>query len=88
MSDQTNATGDAKHWSTLAKESESMAFYERSIGLDHSLPGCSPGDHRARIYRSLAAACQLEVETGRRHCSECLGEHLTQDHGATSLLSR
>jgi len=57
----------ADHWDRLAAESERMAAWDRSIGIDLSV-GTSAGDHRARTYRRAAECSRLEAETGLRHC--------------------
>lgn len=67
--EKTEALASAEHWERLANENESMAAYERSIGLDLSQPGSSPGDHKARSFRETAKALRLEAATGVRHCS-------------------
>ena len=64
-----SATESADQWDTLAANAERMAAWNRERGIDLSLPGTSPGDHKARQYRRTAAALRLEASTGLAHCS-------------------
>ena len=59
----------ARHWEFLADQAEDRARRERDLGLDLSLPGNSPGDSQARLYRRTADALRLEIRTGRPHCA-------------------
>ncbi len=64
-----NLLESAAHWDRLANESERMAEWDRSIGIDLSPPGQSAGDHRARLYRSTARAIRAEAWTGVHFCN-------------------
>jgi hypothetical protein len=79
--DKAEVAASIEHWLALATEAEDQAAWDRARGFDLSLPGCSPGDHRARTFRRTAEALQLELETGRPHCSACLGDHPNHRHG-------
>lgn len=79
--EQETAAESAAYWERLADELESRSAYERSIGLDLSSPGSSVGDHQAATYRRTARALRLEAETGRAHCSTCMGAHSNHEHG-------
>jgi hypothetical protein len=80
-SSKPDITASIEHWLALATEEEKQAAWDRERGIDLSKPGCSAGDHRARVYRRTAEALQLERETGRPHCSACLGDHPNHHHG-------
>jgi hypothetical protein len=58
-----------KHWERLADEAERAAAWDRERGYDLSLPGQSPGDHRARLYRNTAKSIRLSDATGVPHCA-------------------
>lgn len=60
----------AEHWESLAAAAERGAAWDRERGLDLSMPGSSPGDHKARLFRRSARALRLEYETGIPHCAE------------------
>jgi hypothetical protein len=70
-----------EHWLKLATDDERQAAWDRDRGIDLSKPGSSAGDHRARMYRRTAETLQLELATGRPHCSTCLGDHPNHHHG-------
>lgn len=70
-----------EHWEKLATEAEAQARWNRDRGIDLSAPGCSAGDHRAQTYRRCAEALRREAQTGRPHCSTCLGDHPDHHHG-------
>lgn len=80
MSDQASLVESAEHWERLADEAEAKAKWDRDLGIDLSLPGCSAGDYRARDFRRTAEALRLEAATGRPHCSSCLGPHANHHH--------
>jgi hypothetical protein len=69
MSENKELLASAEHWERLADESESAAKWDREVGIDLSQPGRSPGDNRARQYRSTARCMRLEAETGVAHCA-------------------
>ena len=81
MSAKEQLAASVEHWRRLASEAEDQAAWDRDRGIDLSLPGSSAGDHRARTYRRTADALQLELQTGRPHCSACLGPHANHQHG-------
>ena len=81
MTSKEQLTASIEHWCRLASEAEDQAAWDRTHGIDLSSPGSSPGDHRARTYRRTAEALQLELKTGRPHCSACLGDHPNHQHG-------
>jgi hypothetical protein len=58
----------ANEWDLLADESARAAAWDRSIGLDLSSPGMSPGDRRACTARRAAETLRLEADTGNPHC--------------------
>lgn len=64
----TSLLSAAEHWEQRADADETMAVWERDLGIDLSLPGQSPGDHRARRARRCARTLRLEAATGLPHC--------------------
>ena len=56
------------HWNQLANEAEERSEYERSIGIDLSPKGQSPGDNRGRLYRKVALSFALKEQTGKEYC--------------------
>lgn len=58
----------AEHWERLAGTEAGMAEWNRDHGLDLSVPGQSPGDHRAETYRMCARTLRLQAATGEPHC--------------------
>jgi len=58
----------AEHWEELARGEAKMAEWNRLMGFDSSLPGASPGDHKAKLYARAAESLRLEVATGEEHC--------------------
>lgn len=62
-------TESIAHWERIAKEAEDAAKWDRDHGYDLSLPGSSPGDHRARTYRNMAEALRIQEKTGVEHCA-------------------
>lgn len=60
----------AAHWESLAAEADRMGDWER----DH---GRFDGVYRnkAKTYRDVVRALQLQAETGIPHCSCCLKPH-------------
>ena len=70
----------ANHWERIAAEAVEMAKWNRDHGFDLSVPGTSTGDYQAAVYRRTAAVLRLEAETGKPHCSICLGPHPNHLH--------
>jgi hypothetical protein len=70
----------ADHWDAIAASDEAMAAWNRDHGRDLSKPGESPGDHKAATARRTAKSIRLEAETGKVHCSMCLGAHAEHEH--------
>jgi hypothetical protein len=68
------------HWERLATDAEARAAWNRDHGLDLSELGSSAGDHQARTFRRTAEALRRELQTGRPHCSACLGDHPNHHH--------
>ncbi len=70
----------ADHWDAIADSAEAKAVWDRAHGFDLSEPGKSPGDYQAGTYRRTAESIRLEAETGKVHCSMCLGAHANHEH--------
>ncbi|HSX23291.1 MAG TPA: hypothetical protein VLE97_11010 [Gaiellaceae bacterium] len=81
MTARAQLAASIEHWRRLASEAEDQAAWDREHGIDLSKPGCSAGDYRAQTFRRTAEALQLELQTGRPHCSACLGDHPNHHHG-------
>ena len=62
------ALAAAERAETRAAALESMAAWEREIGIDLSEPGQSVGDRQARQARACARALRMKAETGEHHC--------------------
>jgi len=80
VTDKAQIAASVDHWERLASEAEAQAAWDREHGIDLSMPGSSPGDHRARVFRRTAEALRRELQTGRPHCSTCLGDHPNHHH--------
>lgn len=78
--DPGQVSAAADHWERLASEAEDLAKWNRDNGFDLSLPGMSVGDYNAEVYRRTAQALRLQAETGKEHCSICLGAHPNHLH--------
>lgn len=70
----------AEHWEALARESEAKAEWDRRHGFDLGPRGGSAGDFQAATFRKTAQALRLEADTGRSHCTNCLGDHPNHLH--------
>jgi hypothetical protein len=68
----------ADHWEALAKSQDDMADWEESIGRPYG--DTSSYRYRAQVYRTSARVLRLEAETGKPHCSMCLGDHPNHLH--------
>ena len=58
----------ALHWEKLADQAKNQAAWDREHGIDLSLPGQSPGDHKARTYLQQARLLRAEAASGEEYC--------------------
>lgn len=68
----------ADHWDSLADAEEDMARWQENNGLPFGDTGTY--HHRAEAYRRAAKTLWLQAETGKAHCSTCLGDHPNHEH--------
>jgi hypothetical protein len=73
-----SARESAEHWDKLADGQEEMANWEDSIGRPYG--DTSSYRVKAESYRRTAKSLWLEAETGKIHCSICLGHHANHEH--------
>jgi hypothetical protein len=74
----TTALESAKHWEQLAAKEIEMAKWYESNGLPYG--DVSSYYHRAETYTRTAKVLFMEAETGKPHCSLCLGDHANHLH--------
>jgi hypothetical protein len=63
----------ADHWNKLADDELRWASYEEGRGHYGGVHR-----NRAEMFRKTARSLQLEIETGKPHCTVCVGPHLNQ----------
>jgi hypothetical protein len=63
----------ADHWNQLADDELRWAEYEEGRGHYGGVHR-----NRAEMFRKTARSLELQVETGKPHCTVCLGPHDNQ----------
>jgi hypothetical protein len=61
----------ADHWERLAAAEDDMAEWDAAHGYGDQ----SAKRNKAKSYRRTAKSLRLEAETGKPHCTVCLGAH-------------
>lgn len=61
----------AIHWEALADREDEQADWDHA----HGYGDVTSFRNRAKLYRRTAKSLRLEAETGRPHCTNCLGDH-------------
>jgi hypothetical protein len=60
----------AAHWNKLADDELRWASYEEGRGHYGGVHR-----NRAEMFRKTADSIELEIKTGKTHCTVCLGPH-------------
>ena len=67
----------AEHWERIANDRVAQAEWDRQHLGGDPIPSAIA---YARTCRQTARALRLEAQTGKPHCSECLGDHPNHEH--------